>query len=360
MKKLLVFGYTMQMGGAEKVLSDTLNYLKNYCEIDLYLLNPVGSLMNKLPEEVKVYKLKKNIIDYILFRFVPLYRKMAINKIANKKDYYAAFGYMEGRSGTWVSDIKKPIKKYGWIHTDVYKFDIGISDKEAKKTYSNLDKIICVSKDSKKSFCEKYNISTDKVDVIYNYINEEEIIEKSNEEKIDNNVFTFVNVGSLRKPKRQDRLIYASKYLKDLGYEFKIQIIGTGEDEQKLKDLIKKLDVEDKVEMLGLKINPYPYVKSADFFVLSSEVEGYPIVLKEALLLKTKVVATDITGPREVLQNGKYGVIISNDDDSLKYKMKEILDNKKDFDIYDNELLKYESDNEIIKQQTLKLIDIKK
>ena len=41
MKKLLVFGYTMHMGGAEKALSDTLNYLKDYCEIDLYLLDPI-------------------------------------------------------------------------------------------------------------------------------------------------------------------------------------------------------------------------------------------------------------------------------------------------------------------------------
>ena len=111
MKKLLVFGYTMQMGGAEKALSDTLNYLKDYCEIDLYLLDPIGSLMDTIPDSVKVYKMKKNILEYILFRFVKFYRKHVINKIANKKDYYAALGYMEGRCGTWIADINKKIKK---------------------------------------------------------------------------------------------------------------------------------------------------------------------------------------------------------------------------------------------------------
>ena len=94
-------------------------------------------------------QLKKNIFDYILFRFIPFYRKRVINKIANKKDYYAAFGYMEGRSGTWVADINKKIKKVAWIHNDVSKFNIGISEKEIKDTYSKLDKVICVSKQAK-------------------------------------------------------------------------------------------------------------------------------------------------------------------------------------------------------------------
>lgn len=358
MKKLLVFGYTMQMGGAEKALSDTLNYLKDYCEIDLYLLEPIGSLMQTLPSDINVHRMKKNIFGYILFRFIPFYRKKIVNKIANKKDYYAAFGYMEGRCGTWVSDINKKIKKIAWIHNDVSKFNIGISENEIKDSYNKLDKIICVSKQAKDIFCKQYGISRKKVDVIYNFINEKEILEKSKQEKIKNNVYTFVNVAKMRDQKRQDRLVKAAKYLKDLGYNFKIQLIGDGPNLQKIINLVKELDVEDKVEVLGLKTNPYPYVKAADFFVLSSYMEGYGIVIKESLLLKTKVLTTDITGPREILEDGKFGIIVPNDDDSIKYKMKEILDNTKKFESYDKVLSEYKGDNEIIKQQTLKLLDI--
>ena len=86
--------------------------------------------------------------------------------------------------------------------------------------------------------------------------------------------------------------------------------------------------------------------------------EGYGIVIKEALLLKTKVLTTDITGPKEILENGKFGIIVPNDDDSIKYKMKEILDNKKEYKKYDEVLSEYKGDNEIIKKQTLKLLDI--
>lgn len=358
MKKLLVFGYTMEMGGAEKALSDTLNYLDEYCEIDLYLLDPIGSLLNTLPSNVKVHKIKKNIFDYILFRFIPFYRKKVINKIANKKDYYAAFGYMEGRCGTWIADINKNIKKYAWIHNDVSKFNIGIKPKEIKDTYLKVDKVICVSKQAKDIFCKQYNIPNEKVEVIYNFINEKEILKKSKEYKVKNDVYTFVNVAKMRDQKRQDRLVYAAKYLKDLGYEFKIQLIGDGPNLEKIKNLVNELDVQDKVDVLGLKTNPYPYVKSADFFVLSSYMEGYGIVIKEALLLKTKILTTDITGPKEILEDGKFGIIVPNDDDSIKYKMKEILDDKKKFESYDKILSEYKGDNEIIKKQTLKLLDI--
>ena len=357
MKKLLVFGYTMEMGGAEKALSDTLNYLKDYCDIDLYLIKKEGSLLNTIPDSVNVYELRQNIFNYILFRYLPFYRKLIINKIANKKDYYAAFAYMEGRCGTWVSDIKKDIKKIAWIHNDVSKFDIGINEKEIIKTYNNVDKVICVSKDAKKEFCNKYHIDDEKVEVIYNYINEKEILKKANAFEVKNDVFTFVNVAKMRDQKRQDRLVMAAKYLKDKGYEFKIQLVGDGPNYEKIKNMVNEYDVSDKVEMLCLKTNPYPYIKNADFFVLSSYMEGYGIVIKEALLLKTKILTTDITGPREILENGKYGIIVKNNDDDIKYKMEEILKNKEKFAYLDKNMLDYKGDNEEIVRKTLNLID---
>ena len=128
----------------------------------------------------------KNIFSYILFRFISFFRKRKINKIVNKKDYDVAIGFLEGRSATWVADIKKSIRKLAWIHNDVNKFDIGISEKEIKDSYSKLDKIITVSEVAKESFCEKYGFDKEKVEVLYNLIDEKDIIEKSKEKgKID-------------------------------------------------------------------------------------------------------------------------------------------------------------------------------
>lgn len=358
LKKLLIFGYTLEVGGAEKAMVDTINYLKNKCEIDLYLLEKKGDLLKDIPKNVNVYQIKNNLFVYFFFRYVPFFRKLIINRIANKKDYGYVFGYMEGRCGTWVSDIKKNIKKYAWIHNDVEKFNIGISNKEAIKTYNSVDKVICVSRDAKDIFCSKYRISTSKVEVIYNFIDEKTILKKAKEFNVVNDVFTFVNVAKMRDQKRQDRLIEAAVYLKERGYEFKIQLIGDGPNLDKITQLVKERNVLDKVEVLGLKLNPYPYVKKADFFVLSSYMEGYGIVIKEALLLKTKVITTDVVGPREILKDGKYGIIVSNDDDSLKYIMEDVLIKKDKYKYLEKELNNYKGDNKEIMNQTLKLLDL--
>lgn len=358
MKKLLIFGYTMEMGGAEKALSDTINYLYDKCNIDLYLLEKKGILLNSIPSNVNIYQIKNNIFSYFLFRYIPFFRKRKINKIANSKNYYAVFGYMEGRCGTWVSDIKKNIKKYAWIHNDVVKYNIGISDKEAKKSYSNVDKVICVSNQAKEIFCEKYNINKRKVQVIYNFIDEEKILKFADEYKVKNDVFTFVNVAKMRDQKRQDRLIMAAQALKQEGYKFKIQLVGDGPNYDKIKDMIKESNVSDVVELLGLKENPYPYIKNADIFILSSYMEGYGIVIKEALLLKKKIVTTNVTGPVEILENGKFGIIVDNSDEAIVDIMRKILIEKDIYKTIEKNLLNYKGDNEIIKKQTLKLLNL--
>lgn len=360
MKKILIFGYTLEMGGAEKALVDTINFLSDKCEIDLYLLEKKGSLLSDIPENVNIYQMKNNIFSYILFRFIPIVRKLRINKIASKKDYFAALGYMEGRSGTWVADIKKKIKKYAWIHNDVLKFDIGISDKEAIDTYNKVDKVICVSKESKINFCKKYQIDKKKVEVIYNYINEEEIIKKSIEFKVKNDKLTFVNVAAMRDQKRQDRLVMAAKKLKDEGYDFKIQLVGGGQNLEKIKEMIYTYKVQDNVEMLGEQKNPYPYIKNSDFFILSSYMEGYGIVVKEALFLGKKVITTDVVGPREILEDGKYGIIVPNTDEAVYDILKEIINNPHKYDYLDKNISNYKGDNEEIKNKVLKLLDLDK
>lgn len=358
MKKLLVFGYTMDMGGAEKALIDTLNYLHDECEIDLYLLEKKGSLLASIPKNVGVYQLKNNLFTYALFRYIPFIRKIIINKIANKKDYGYVFGYMEGRAGTWVSDIKKDIKKYAWIHNDVTKFDIGISSKEIKKSYSSLTKVICVSNEAREKFIEKYHIDKNKVIVIYNFIDELTISKKALEFPVKNDVFTFVNVAKMRDQKRQDRLVKAAHYLKQSGYKFQLQLIGDGPNLDKIRKLVHDYDVADVVKVLGLKTNPYPYIKNADYFVLSSYMEGYGIVIKEALFLHTKVITTDVVGPREILQDGKYGLIVKNNDEDIMYMMEDVIKNKNKYKYLDKRLDNYKGDNEIIMKETKKLLDM--
>lgn len=358
MKKILIFGYTLEMGGAEKALVDTINFLSDKCEIDLYLLEKKGVLLERLPKNVNVFAMKKNIFQYTLFRFCSSFRKQVINIIADKKEYDCVIGYLEGRCGTWVADIKKDIKKIVWVHNDVFKFNIGISDKEAKRTYNALPNIVCVSDDNKINLCKKYDINPDNVRVIYNYINEKDILKKSEEIEVKNKRMTFVNVAAMREQKRHDRLINAAKYLKEKGYDFEIQFLGTGPKLEEIKQQVIENGVSDVINVMGLQPNPYPYVRNADFFVLSSYMEGYCIAVKEALFLKKVVITTDVAGMREMFENDKYGVIIPNNDDSMKYALEEILKNPHKYDNIKENLKNYKGSNEQIKHQIIELLEL--
>lgn len=359
MKKILLFGYTLDIGGAEKVLVDIVNILNDKYEIDLALLKKQGEFFSKLPDNVNIFELRKNTLSYILFRYIPFFRKKKINKIANKKDYDVAIGFFEGRSATWVADIKKYIRKIAWVHNDVEKFNIGISDKEAKDSYSKMDKIVLVSQKAKDNFCKKYNIEESKVDVLYNLVNEKEIIEKSCEKINSENdkKFSFINVATMRKQKRQDRLIAIAKKLKDEKYDFIINIIGDGPEKENLKKLIVDYNVGDVVKLLGAKTNPYPYIKESDCFVLSSEFEGFGIAVKEALLLKKLVISTKVTGVEEMIGNNEYGIIVDNSLEALEKGMKDILDKKINTEKIIKNLDNFDSGNTEIINKLEKIIE---
>jgi glycosyltransferase involved in cell wall biosynthesis len=91
----------------------------------------------------------------------------------------------------------------------------------------------------------------------------------------------------------------------------KLVILGSGKESSKLKSLVSKLNLDDDVAMPGFVKNPYPYIKQASAYVLSSAWEGLPTVTIEALALGTPVVATDCpSGSAEILDNGKYGTLV--------------------------------------------------
>lgn len=358
MKKVVVYGYTMDMGGAERALVNILNILVKHYEVDLVLLKAQGILMDNIPKSVNVIEIRKNIFNYALFRYIPYFRKRKIVKITKTK-YDMAIAFMEGRAATWLIDMKSDCKKIAWIHNDVNKFDIGISEKEIKNTYSKVDKIVVVSKQSRDSFIEKYNIDEEKVEVIYNLIDEENIIKKSKLEKIKKDKFTFINVAKMRHQKRHDRLIEAASILKNEGYDFNLWLIGNGPLENEIKNKVKELNMEDCITLYGLKENPFPYIKASDYFVMSSDHEGYPLSLLESLILKTPVISTDVSGAREILKD-KYGFICDINLNSLVDSMRNVLENKdKKISEIKNNLDSYEGANGGIRKQLDSLFEIK-
>ena len=94
--------------------------------------------------------------------------------------------------------------------------------------------------------------------------------------------------------------------------------------------------------MLGFTDNPYPYFKRADFYILSSRYEGFPTVLFEAMTLNKNIIATDVSGVREMLNDGDLGLIIENSEEGIYEGMKKALLNPQSFENYQAKLQAYE------------------
>ena len=127
--------------------------------------------------------------------------------------------------------------------------------------------------------------------------------------------FTVLTVGGLRAQKNQEMLIRSFKLVVDQGLAVQLTIVGEGPERVALEKLITELGLSDRVRMVGLRANPYPYFRAADLFVLSSLYEGNPLVLIEALIIGTPIIATDCpSGPREILLDGQLGTLVPMND----------------------------------------------
>ncbi|MEX2362118.1 MAG: glycosyltransferase [Balneolaceae bacterium] len=179
--------------------------------------------------------------------------------------------------------------------------------------YRFADEIICVSHDVRKSLSSLGK----KAKVIYNPVVEDSIGSLSSK-PVTHSFFNkqnkvLISVGRLHLQKDYPTLIKAFSIAKKKFTKspLKLMILGEGEKRKVIEEEINRYSLENDVTLLGYVANPFPYVKKADLFVMSSLWEGLPSALIEALALGTQVVSTDCkAGPREILENGKFGSLV--------------------------------------------------
>lgn len=352
MKKIL-FGITgLTIGGAERVLVDLANELSKNYDITIFTLYAKGELEKELNSNVKLKslfkysykemsKLKQKII-------VPLKVLLLKNSIYNKNikgNYDVEIAFLEGPITRLFSVKNKNVRKIAWVHNDIsLVFGKGLKARLKKyldkKIYGKYNDLVFVSKENMCDFDKTYtnlNISDEHKKVIYNYIDKERILEKS-QEKVkllyDYNCINFVTVSRLVYQKGIDRIIEVHKKLIESGYNHKFYVIGDGPEREKLENLIKENKVENSFFLLGQKENPYPYIKNADYFCLLSRFEGYGMVLEEAKILGKPIIITD-TAAREAVEDYDKKWILENSNDGIYNGLAEIIE-KRNKDIYGN------------------------
>jgi glycosyltransferase involved in cell wall biosynthesis len=191
--------------------------------------------------------------------------------------------------------------------------------------YSRYTDRVCVSESVMESFENRFLLPAN---TVYNPIDTDMIFSRSRERVAlpPKTRIRFVTSGRLVGQKGYDRLLHTAARLRDAGADFELWILGDGMQMETLCDYIEAMDLEDRVTMWGYVANPYPLVASADVFVCSSRSEGYSTAATEAIILGVPVVTTLCAGMRELLGDGKYGIIVDNKDDALYEPLKKMTD----------------------------------
>lgn len=343
MKKILFIIEGLHGGGAEKALIELLtNFDYERYDVTLCVIYYGGVYMKQIPEPVKVLYLYGEKKDYWhesfrrkTFRYYWKYdstwlMRMVIRYKMKQQHFDAIISFLEGAPLLFHNMMRHCTdRNIAWVHCDLYNYHwtetVFKTLEREKLHYANMDEIVFVSRNSMNAFGKLYDINVSK-QCIYNIIDVDKIHAKALQKNVSNQTFTVIAVGRLAKVKGFDRLLRVAKMFKDNGYHLSFQILGVGEDEQKLLALCDELCVRDCVTFLGFQNPPYPYIKAADVLISTSESEGLPFVICEALVLGTPVVATRTAGSAELLEDGKYGLLTGHDDVSIFDGLKRMVD----------------------------------
>jgi len=201
--------------------------------------------------------------------------------------------------------------------------------------YEKADVLGAVSEGAASSLAETIGKAPDSIIVLPNSVDVQSI-ERASRSKVEhvwlskaNPIPVIVSVGRLVPIKGFDDLINAfSLLVKEV--RARLLILGEGPDRARLEKMCKDLGLENAVEFPGYVENPFPIVRMADVFVLSSHSEGHPNALLEALALGVPTVATDCpSGPREILLDGEIGFLTPvKDVEAMADAMRKSLENR--------------------------------
>jgi glycosyltransferase involved in cell wall biosynthesis len=352
-KKLLFVMNNLNCGGAEKALVSLLQTIDySRYEVDLYLFRHEGMFLASLPEQVKLLdapplyryfdmSVKAAVADCLQQRRYRLalsrlragyifrteknrarceqrvwkHLSQALGPLP--KRYDAAIGFLEKNPVYFSIEKVNAARKLGFIHNDYDKLEMdALLD---QPYFARLDYLVTVSDQCGAVLERRFPQYREKVKVMHNIVSPTMIHAMSLSQQRDVipapanpalPVTTIVSLGRLVRQKGFDLAVEACKLLVDKGYPVQWLVIGEGEERGELEGMISQYGLGDTFKLLGLRDNPYPYIRNADIYVQPSRFEGKSIAIDEAKILHKPIVVTNFSTAQDQIGHLHNGLIV--------------------------------------------------
>lgn len=174
--------------------------------------------------------------------------------------------------------------------------------------------IVTVTGAKSRNFLISKGVSEEKIYILPNTIDVERFKPLASDKKYD-----ILSLGRLSKEKRLDILLHIISRLKENGHDLKVAIVGDGDERERLVSLSKELSLEKYVEFIGFSKEVEKYYESSKIFLLTSEREGLPLTIVEAMSCGVPVVSSNVGDIEDIISDGKNSFLVESFDDIDSY-----------------------------------------
>ena len=319
-EKLLLISPMLHQGGFERVCITTARLLKPYYDVSIVIFDDADIAFDI--RGLSIINIHLGVRNGKLAKITNLMRRaVRVRKLKQRMKPVIAYSF--GPSANMVNALSKTSLTSVFLGLRGYQ---DVADDPKMKLYvRKADRIICCSKEIEAIVQEKYGYL--QTATLYNPYDAEGITELSKEKVTDlpwkmedeDRPRILIGVGRDDPIKGFWHLIKAFYLVQKEIPQMRLIIMGDGSFEQ-AKSLVSELQLEQKVYLPGVRKNPYKYLAASEMFLLSSYTEGFPNVLVEAMILGRPLISTDCrTGPAEILDHGKYGILVPDMGDTEDY-----------------------------------------
>lgn len=352
-RKVLFVVHQLNLGGVQKALISALNaldYSEN--EVTLYvrknrteLLPDVNQKVSRIiinQDATKYYrkpyaiwlqlllkinnsqKTKQKLDDYIILSQMKYEKK---HYFFDDMEYDIAVSYIQSYTAKFVTEKINAKRKVMFFHgSTVDEFhEVNVQAMKA------CERVYCVSREAREAVIGFYPEFADKIDYLENFVDVEQIRKKAEEFIPDypSDRRILCTCGRITPDKGFDLAVSTAELLRNRGLLFKWFFVGDGYDKSRIEALIEEKKLTEFIEITGLQINPYPFIKYCDIYIQPSYDEALSISMLEAQMLCAPIVSTKTAGGIALIKEGVNGLLAEIKGESLAEMIEKLMNDSK-------------------------------